>query len=224
MKKSNLKNILIYLIIIIFICLLKKDHILSITIDKVSIRDILIYWSDNQIVNLIWFLPSLFGMCAIAKKSFDKIINFDMRYKNRSRYINKVLISHVIKSFIFYFLLAIIQIILIPIFIKQNIIINLDDLTIILRFVIENMFLTTFVILLTMVMKNIMYSLIITMTSVFILLIAVVNLHLIPNNIYIPFINMYLNNNELLTPFIIIILLIIIKKMYMHYDIGGIEN
>lgn len=58
MKKINFINVIQYVVFLLAICFLKSLHSSSIGYD-LSVKDMLIYWEDNQFVNLIWFTPIL---------------------------------------------------------------------------------------------------------------------------------------------------------------------
>ena len=69
MKKIDLKKIIVYLLIIMCFCLLKKNYIYGVSNGTVSfVRFILAYWGENQLVNLIWFLPIMFEIYVLSKK------------------------------------------------------------------------------------------------------------------------------------------------------------
>ena len=225
MKKIDIKKIIIYILVIIIICFLKKNYIYSIGNGEESfIKDILVYWKDNQVVNIIWFLPIIYEIFVISKKYFYKLIYFDVRSKNRKKYIKKVLISFMIESFCFIFLLELSQLVIINFLIPNTIRINIDGLVFILKYVIENIFLIVEIIFVALLIKKLMYSIILILILNFLILISSMNLSLISTQIYIPFVNIYFESgSSLITMLIILIGIIMIKKIYLKYDIGGME-
>ena len=226
MKKIDIKKIVIYVLVIICICFLKKNYIYSIcNSDGTSlIKILLVYWSDNQLVNIIWFLPLLFGIFIILKKYFYKLNYFDLRFRNRKKYINNVLISLGIESFLIVLLTALCQLVIIFFLIPNIFNINFSDFLFLLNYTTENVFLIIEIMLIALITKKLMYSLIFVIIVNFITLVLTINLSLLSSQIYLPFINVYLgNNNSVVTILIILIELMIIKKIYLHYDIGGME-
>ncbi len=226
MKKIDLKKIIIYILVIVIICFLKKNYIYAISTGEAStlVKDILIYWGDNQVVNIIWFLPIIFEIFVISKKYFYKLNSFDLRSKNRKKYIKKVLISFIVESFCFILALELSQLFIINFFIPNSLNINIDDLIFILKYVIENIFLIFEIMLVALLFKKLMYSIIFFLILNFIILISSMNLSLISTQIYIPFVNIYFGSgNFLVTILIILIGILIIKKIYLNYDIGGME-
>ena len=76
-----------------------------------------------------------------------------------------------------------------------------------------------------MLIKKLMYSLVVVIIITLVILTLTINLALIPNSIYIPFIDIYIgNSNFVLTAIIVLIETILIKKTYLNYDIGGMEE
>ena len=226
MKKIDLKKIIVYLLIIMCFCLLKKNYIYGVSNGTVSfVRFILAYWGENQLVNLIWFLPIMFEIYVLSKKYFYKLSHFDMRYRNRKNYVASVLLSFAIESFLFILAIAFAQLTIIGLFTQNKLAINFTDLVFVFQFIIENILLVFTIILFALLIKKLMYSLVVVIIITLVILTLTINLALIPNSIYIPFIDIYIgNSNFVLTAIIVLIETILIKKTYLNYDIGGMEE
>lgn len=226
MKRIDLGKLILYILVIICVCFLKKNYIYAISNDDgISfVKVVLAYWGSNQLVNLIWFLPIIFDIYVLSKKYFYRLIHFDLRYKNRRKYINFSLLSFIIESLLFVLLSVFCQLIIISLFMKNIFIGNFNDLFFILQFVIENVFLIVTIVLFSLIIKRLMYSLISIIIINFIILTSAINLSLISSQVYLPFINIYFgNNNYFITASIVLFEIIIIKKIYLHCDIGGME-
>ena len=226
MKKIDLKKIIVYLLIMMCFCLLKKNYIYGVSNGTVSfVRFILAYWGENQLVNLIWFLPIMFEIYVLSKKYFYKLSHFDMRYRNRKKYVASVLLSFAIESFLFILAIAFAQLTIIGLFTQNKLAINFTDLVFVFQFIIENILLVFTIILFALLIKKLMYSLVVVIIITLVILTLTINLALIPNSIYIPFIDIYIgNSNFVLTAIIVLIETILIKKTYLNYDIGGMEE
>ena len=224
MKRLNLRQILLIIFCITVISILKNNFFNS--IDDISniefVKMILIMWSDSQILNIIWLLPILLSTIIVGKKYYTKLCSFDVRFKNRKHYINKLLINIIISSFIINFLIMLFQLIILTNTSFILIISNIKVLKILLIYVVETMFINILVIIISLYIKKIMYSYIIVVIMMFLSLIIFINFSLNINSNYIPFINMYLNSNiNIITIILIFLSLLLIKRKYIYSDILG---
>lgn len=219
MKKINLKNWLCYFLIIICICILKGSFIYSMDGHSYSdfVHDLLIFWGDNQLVNLIWLLPILLNLYIIAKNYFYMMLHFDMRFKNRKHFINITLMKCYFSSLLFNFLIAVMQTIFLSLVSGHSIIVNFTLFSFLIRYIIENTFINFIVILLALYIKNFMYA------YISFIVFIIINFSLIKENTYLPFFNLFFSNQiNSLTILLTIIAIFLIKRVYLHYDIGGI--
>src|SRR5574344_1675211 len=214
MKKISMRKILYYFLIIIGICVLKVPYMASIASDNYSdfVRYILIFWGSNQLVNLIWLLPILFSMYIVAKKYFYKMQHFEVRLKNRKHFINIALIKCCLVSIIFNILIALLQIVILSLISKTSIIINGNVFNTIIQYTIENTFLNVIIILCAMYIKNFIYSYSVFVILIIISLTAIINLALVKESIYLPFINLYFNDKISLTTILLTIIIIFLIK------------
>ena len=160
MKKISLQKVFWYILIIVCVCILKGTYIHAVGGDNYNtfVQNVLVFWDDNQLVNLIWFLPILLSLYLIAKNYFYSMNHFDMRFKNRKRFIYSAIINCITASILFNFLIAVFQVIVLSIVSKTSIIINVAIISFILQYVIENTFLSIIIVLFAMFIKNFMYT------------------------------------------------------------------
>lgn len=226
LKKINFKNIFKGIFLISFVCVIKG---IFLELDSVDINDyasfvkiVLVLWTDSQILNLIWLLPILIGIDLIAKKYYFKINSFDMRYKNKINFINKFLISVLCYSIFINFFIALIQVISMSLYAKCTIIINSKIIFCFVQYIIETTLLNLSIILFAIYFKKFMYVYVIYLMYIIIGLILIINLSLVNNKIYLPFINIYYENkiNYISIAFIVMILFLI-KRKYIRSDILG---
>lgn len=229
MKKFNIKKFILNIFLIFIICILKS---MCLELNSVDVENygsftktILTIWTDSQFLNLIWLLPILLSMNIIAKKYFFEINNFDMRFKSRNNFINKLLAKCCCFSLIVNFVIAFTQIVILSIISNNLIFINKEVIINLIQYMIETTLLNVSIILFAMYIKKIMYVYIIYMIYIVVSLIVIVNLSLVSNNVYFPFINMYYSSQiNVISVLLIILFLFLIKRKYIHSDVlGGSE-
>lgn len=219
MKKINNKRLIIFTILIIIISLLKANY------QMYNPKEMIVFWDSEQLVNLIWLFPIVFIILVLSKDLYNKITNFDLRYKSRKRYINKTLLKTYLYFSIYIILTQLFQIILINILTRKNILINLEDILFIFDLNIEILCIISTISLIAILIKNYMYSFVINISLILIILVLLINIKVINNNIYLPFIRLYTNaNGTIITIIILIIELFLIKRKYLKLDIFGGEN
>lgn len=228
MKKINLRKTLLFILIIAVICILKDSFISSTNCEEYAyfVRQVLVFWSENQFLNIIWLLPIMFSIHVIARKYFFKMQQFDTRYNNRKNFINKLLINCCISSIIFNFLIAFLQVIIISLTTKASIMININVITTFLQYIIESTFLNMIIILFAIYIKNFMYTYIIFLIFIILSLTIIINMSLVGQNPYLPFVNIYYSDKiNMVTILLTIVSISFIKRLYIHYDIlGGVDQ
>lgn len=228
MRKINLRKLILFILIIAIICILKNAFISSIDGEGYAyfIRRVLVSWDESQFLNIIWLLPIMFSIYIIARNHFFKIHHFDTRYNNRKHFINKFLIKCCLSSIIVNFLIAFLQVIVLSLTTKTSIMINIDVVTIFVQYIIESTFLNIVIILCAMYIKNFMYTYIIFLIFIILSLTIIVNLSLVGENPYLPFINIYYSDKiNVITILLTIAVIYFIKKLYIRYDIlGGVDQ
>lgn len=216
--KRNIKTLLFSVIILLLVIWLKKDSVE--TNDYVQfIRYIMVAWSDNLFQNLIWLAPILLTFYVLGKKYFEKLLDFDMRYHNRFQYIKRVLRNFIIESFCFNSILFLFQASFLTLLEHQKVVISFSLMTFFVQYVLEITFALVLLLLLSFFLKTFVYSYLLLIFFIFLGLIV------LDLNRYLPFLNLFygITINPITLLGIIIALLLIIK-IYKHYDIGGIES
>ena len=181
MKKVSIKDIFIFLLFMLGICYLKKNYINEFD-TSLSIYETFVFWGDNQIVNLIWYLPILLNLYIIGKKYFYQILRFDMRFKNRSDYIRYQLKQCIVFSLIFNFLILFFQFIIL---IGKLGTINITFLLFCMKYIIEMIFMNVVFILISMNLNNFTY------TFILVVFLQIFSLTMIDVNDKYPFLNLY---------------------------------
>lgn len=217
MKRFNLKRIFTIILVLCLFCYLKKGNI-PFDNSIPGIYNIIILWSDSVLINIVWLLPIMFTFYMIGKKFFFNLLSFDMRYKNRKKYFRKNVVYFITNSILFNSFVFFFQLIALLYINGYFICMNTSLLVFLLQYIVEMTFATLLIVLTGLLLKNFIYSYLIYITF-FLLGIIILK----PNQ-YIPFFSLYNSINiNFFSSFGIVILILIIKKMYKHYDIGGIE-
>ena len=226
MKKVNIKYAMLLAAMLVIICVLKKFLINSLEYNTYYdyINILLVYWEDS-VTNIIWLLPIILGMYIVSRKYYIKIQQFDMRYVNRRRFINKTLIKMYIFAIFVNLIIALFQIIVLSIWSDISIILNYSIMVLIIRYAIEMVFIEALVLLCSLCINSYMYAVIIFLILIILSLTAIINLSIIDGSVYIPFLNMYYSTElNVVTIFSILVVTLLIRKVYMKYDIiGGVD-
>ena len=77
-------NLLTFLISILLICILKNNFVYSLYTDNSLdyIYKILCASSDNIFLNIIWMLPIISNFYFVARKIYEDLLLFNIRYNN----------------------------------------------------------------------------------------------------------------------------------------------
>lgn len=221
MRKINLRKVLLLTLTIMCICLLKKNYIHSFDLENYNTLayEWIIFWGSNPIVNLIWILPILLNLYIVAKHFYFKTLFFDMRYKNRKKYIVHILKSCYLYSLLFNFFVTFLQIAILNIFIGKIESINLSIILFFIRYALCNCLFNLMVIYISLHIKSFVYAFIIFVTVI------IVGLHVLEINTHFSLRNLFFNNEiQAFEILIMIIVTFLIKKFYLFYDIGGIDK
>lgn len=221
MKKINIRELLFILLSLLFICFLKKNYLLSTTIDSHEdfIYKCIIFFGNNTIVNLIWFIPFLIDIYIFAKNFYYKLLHFDVRFKNRKKYLNHTLIIYTFYSLVFNLFIALSQIVILILLIQRNFASSSFIIAFIIKYALELTVLNLIIIYIAIHIKNFIYA------TLLVIVIIVIILNLAYNNIYLPFLNLFSDSKiQVNTLLIIILMILLIKKHYLHCDIGGIDE
>lgn len=217
MKKIDIRKLCIY-ILILFLFIYLKNGIISFEEYNQGIYNVIIFWGEDIFNNIIWLLPIIFTFYVLSKKYFYNLLEFNMRYQNRRRYLKKIFLNFFTDSILFNSFIYIFQIIILLYINKQSFILNSFVLTFLFQYIIEMTLASLIIILVGLLFKTFIYAYIVYIAS------FLLGLMLLNPNQYLPFISLYSGVNiNVISLIVIIISVVIIKKMYKHYDIGGIE-
>lgn len=216
-KKIDIRKLCIY-ILILFLFIYLKNGIISFEEYNQGIYNVIIFWGEDIFNNIIWLLPIIFTFYVLSKKYFYNLLEFNMRYQNRRRYLKKIFLNFFTDSILFNSFIYIFQIIILLYINKQSFILNSFVLTFLFQYIIEMTLASLIIILVGLLFKTFIYAYIVYIAS------FLLGLMLLNPNQYLPFISLYSGVNiNVISLIVIIISVVIIKKMYKHYDIGGIE-
>lgn len=158
MKKIDYNLIIKSIIFLIITIILKFSYIPSLT-DNNNYYNMLIFWGNNSIANLIWLLPIIFLNYQLTKKFVYKAINFNTRYVNRNHYINHLLMINFIYCLFLSIFFSLIQIL---IFIKfNNLNLSYNIFSCIITYFWINYLLNLCVIFLSLLIRKYIYSVVI---------------------------------------------------------------
>lgn len=219
MKKFNKKQLLIYIFIILITCILKKPYILEIIEDySLAPFNILIFYSKDNYINFVWLIPIISSTFILTSSLYYKLINFDTRFKNRYRYLSKLLKENLWKNILFTILTILIQWIIFMCIFKFTIQINEMIFLIIIKYILEMYLLSIGILVLSLLINNFIYSFVIII-SIILILINSFRLS------FIPFVNLYCNYRINIADIILVIMLmLLIRFIYRKKDLGGVKN
>lgn len=216
-RKIKVKNMFLIVVLIGAVLILKSPYIDSLYEGDsiIFMKRLLFTQGDNLIANVFWLIPIVGSLFLISNYSYNQLIRFNTRYKNRKVYVEKVLYRTIIYALLFHTFFAILQII---VFSKPyEISLDLNLFQVVLQYVIENSFLSLLVICISIAIKKYIYSYILVLIGIMVLL-------KVPKAYgrWIPFISLnYTNSINLITVISCIVVTFIIYKLYLHCDIGG---
>ncbi len=219
MKKQNKKELLIYALIITITCVLKFPYIAEIIDESTFIPyDILIFYSKNNYINFVWLIPIIANVFIVSSSLYYTLMNFDTRFRNRNKYLLKILKESIIKNVLFALIAIIIQWIIFILIFKFKISLSVVLLTICLKYAIEIYLFSIIIMSIALVINNFIYSFVINIS----LMILLINSFRLP---FVPFVNLYCNYKiNIFDTIILLTLIIVIKLIYSKKDLGGIKN
>ncbi len=168
------------------ICYLKSlDLTREIFHESFTFYNLFVFWSDNEMDNLIWLLPILLNLYIIGKFYYENMSTFEMRFKNRKCYIYHQLRCCIVDSILLNLVILFVQYIVLGL--HLNIFVSSDFilLEIIAKYVIELTALNMVLILLAMILNDFTYSFIIL--TIF----QILALKLVGVSKDIPFLSLY---------------------------------
>ena len=219
MRRDNKKQLMIYIFILVITCILKMPYITEIIDDYSLIPfNIVVYYSKNNYINFVWLIPIVASSFILTSTLYYKLINFDVRFKNRYRYLLELLKDNLWSSILFALFTTIMQWLIFAIYFKFNIEINEMLCIIIIKYALEIYLLSISILIISLLINNFIYSYVIIISIIIIL----INSFRVP---FFPFVNLYCDYNiNIIDIIMVFILVLLIKSIYEKKDLGGAKN
>lgn len=216
MKKLLSKIEILFFVAILFIITVIKSPNLTYENFLETIRNILFFYDKEfMFMNIISLLQYFVLVFIILKKTCYRLTHFILRYKNRKKYIFKVITDmffmNIILSFIMIFLEGFVFL-----YIKGiDIDLNFSLLQMSIKLIFELFILEVILVILILITRKFTYS------YLFVSIIVIICLHYVRKD-YIPLVSVYLSNNFNIFLFILlVVLLMVLYFIYQVLDIGG---
>ena len=159
MRRYNKKQLMIYIFILVITCILKMPYITEIIDDYSLIPfNIVVYYSKNNYINFVWLIPIVASSFILTSTLYYKLINFDVRFKNRYRYLLELLKDNLWSSILFALFTTIMQWLIFAIYFKFNIEINEMLCIIIIKYALEIYLLSISILIISLLINNFIYS------------------------------------------------------------------
>lgn len=217
MKTFDRNSIVVFIVSMICIGLLKMVYIPSLEGEVFSdiFYQYYIFYGESPMVNLIWLAPTLFILFFVGKEMYLRLMNFNIRYHNRNRYIREIFKLVIVQSLGYLSIGILIQLVFLLMKVNIPITINLDILLFIIKYSIEIVALTIILLLLALLLENFTYSFLVVVATIVILLLTI-------RNFYIPFISLYVSPiPNVISIIIIMVVGILLYKVYVKKDLHG---
>lgn len=219
MMKIYKQDIKLLILTIIIISLVKAPFIEDSSVDLYdNLRSFYIYYGEDMMFNTIWLTPLLATLFFITKSIYIKIMNFNIRYKNRKAAIRNILLQLYGYGIVFILLSLVIQL---PLFIlntSYGVEFEFRIIIFVFKYWIELMSASTVIIVVAVFLKNYTYSFVIV-CSLFLLLLTGYQSY------YFPIVSLYVNDNiNLLSILIQLGMLFILYNNYLKTDVLGGRN
>ena len=221
LSRFDYKKVLLLILTIAAVCVLKLHYINSLPYDSFAdlVCNSLVFWGDNQFVNLIWCLPILINLLYISKKYYEQLVVFNMRYKNRNFFILHTIKNCFVYSVFCNLIIVLVHIVFILYTTQNNILFSLDLVKFIVTYVLMNSFLSYILIYFALISRHYIYSLLTT------IIVCIFSFILFYNNEYLLFPRLFYSNEIILALIILLFgIVCLIRKKYLKLDIGGLEN
>lgn len=219
MKKYNKKQLLIYISILVLTCILKIPYIPEIIGDYSLIPfNIIVYYSKNNYINFVWLIPIVSSSFILSSTLYYKLINFDSRFKNRYRYLLKLMKDNLCNSILFSIFTTLVQWMIFMIYFKFTIEMSSMLCIIIIKYALEIYLLSISILTISLLINNFIYSYVIIISTTIIL----INSFRVS---FLPFVNLYCDYNiNIIDIIMLFILALLIKFIYEKKDLGGVKN
>lgn len=225
MKKFLISDIYLYLVVILIITFLKSCLIspgLYETFFAYSYDVLALFGFTREMVyeNLIWLIPIFTTIFFVSKRMFFKLINFDVRYGNRKRYVKECFIDNLIYTVFICFTSYLLQVFLIFILDGMpNIDFNFSFLIIGVKYVLGALFNSLLISMIALKVGNYVYS------YSFVIIIDLLFTFFFKNS-YVPLVSLYVNYSINFYDFLFsFVCLVVIATVYLKMDLlGGIDK
>lgn len=219
MMKIYKQDIKLLILTMIIISLVKAPFIEDSSVDLYdNLRSFYIYYGEDMMFNTIWLTPLLATLFFITKSIYIKIMNFNIRYKNRKAAIRNILFQLYGYGIVFILVSLVIQL---PLFIlntSYGVEFELRIIIFVFKYCIELMSVSTVIIVVAVFLKNYTYSFVIV-CSLFLLLLTGYQSY------YFPLVSLYVNDNiNLLSILIQLGMIFILYNNYLKTDVLGGRN
>lgn len=219
MMKIYKQDIKLLILTIIIISLVKAPFIEDSSVDLYdNLHSFYIYYGEDMMFNTIWLTPLLATLFFITKSIYIKIMNFNIRYKNRKAAIRNILFQLYGYGIVFILLSLVIQL---PLFIlntSYGVEFELRIIIFVFKYCIELMSASTVIIVVAVFLKNYTYSFVIVCSLLLLLLTGY-------QSYYFPLVSLYVNDNiNLLSILIQLGMIFILYNNYLKTDVLGGRN
>ena len=101
MKKLNKKELSIFLAILLITFALKYPYLSECIQGSETYYRVLIIYTNNYYINVIWLIPILMTAFLVSNVGYDQLLNFEMRYHNRTTYFKEIIKQSFGRSLLF---------------------------------------------------------------------------------------------------------------------------
>lgn len=218
MKKININYIPFFFLITIITIILKYPYLHDVVQQNNSYHNLFIFYCNNTYINIVWFIPILIQLLIITYEYYNKLIIFEVRYKNRKKYLNELFKESIIKhstlsiitfltQFLFYY----------TIFNNKNPI-NMIIIYSFIKYTFELYLFEIIIITISILTTNYIYSYIISIIASLLIIIS-------KKLTFLPFVTLFQSYTfNLINILVLIAFYIIIAKIYKNIDLGGVKH
>lgn len=218
MKKLNKKELSIFIAILLITFALKYPYLSECIQGGETYYRILIIYTNNYYINVIWLIPILVTTFLVSNVGYDQLLNFEMRYHNRTTYFKEIIKRSFGRSLLFSSLSILIEWLLFTLIMNYPFTFNEVIVNITLKYIIEIYLLSLAIVVLSIIINNYIYSFLGIIAIMFIFIEKF-------RYFYIPFVSLFADYTlNIINIVILFLLYIVLKKVYNRLDLGGVKN
>ena len=218
MKKWNKKELSIFLAILLITFALKYPYLSECIQGNETYYRTLIIYTNNYYINVIWLIPILVTTFLVSNVGYDQLINFEMRYHNRTTYFKEAIKQSFGRSLLFSSLSILIEWLLFTLIMNYPFTFNEVIVNITLKYIIEIYLLSLIIIVVSIIANNYIYSFLVIIAIIFICIEKF-------RYFYVPVVSLFADYTlNIINIVILFLLYIILKKIYNRLDLGGVKN